>query len=91
MVACGRAGGESVPVLHSSAQAVSYAPSFGKAQLFVDENYGGASATLEVGTYNISDGTGAVGNDSISSVRVEPLPEPNTGGQQVIFVQPPSF
>lgn len=43
--------------------------SAGKAQLFTDADYGGASAALEVGTYNLGDGT-EVKNDTVSSLKV---------------------
>lgn len=45
-------------------------PGSGKAQLFSDTDYGGASATLEEGTYNLGDGTGTVKNDTVSSLKV---------------------
>jgi hypothetical protein len=45
-------------------------PGSGKAQLFTDTDYGGASATLEEGTYNLGDGTGTVKNDTVSSLKV---------------------
>ena len=120
-------------------------PSSGAAQLFVDQNYSGASATLTEGSYNIqklaapnsvgnntvssllvasgysvtvytdADFGGAsktfttdtpyVGddfNDQISSVQVtansKPAIRPTSGsgsgpegGQQVVFIQPPSY
>ncbi|MFE3002007.1 hypothetical protein ACFXG4_44425 [Nocardia sp. NPDC059246] len=47
-------------------------PSSGKVQLFADRDYGGASVILEEGTYNLGDGTGHVGNDVVSSLKVAP-------------------
>lgn len=44
--------------------------SSGKAQLFTDTDYGGASAALEVGTYNLGDDTATVKNDTVSSLKV---------------------
>ncbi|MGA4980269.1 peptidase inhibitor family I36 protein [Streptomyces cinereoruber] len=104
----------------------------GKVHVFTGKDYNGASADLEVGTYNLGDGTGSVGNDSItsvkvepgyqvtlykdrdcqgnsqtflynvpllpnglndtvSSVKVEPLPEPPADSEEVIFIQPPAI
>ncbi len=45
-------------------------PDSGKAQLFVDVDYGGAVATLEEGPYNIGDGTGSVKDNTVSSLKV---------------------
>ena len=47
-------------------------PSSGAAQLFVDQNYGGASVTLTVGSYNIQKlaAPDSVGNDTVSSLLV---------------------
>ncbi|MBF6240605.1 hypothetical protein IU474_26525 [Nocardia otitidiscaviarum] len=45
-------------------------PTSGKAQLFTDRDYGGASATLETGTYNMAGSE--VGDDSLSSLQVAP-------------------
>ncbi|MFC4910183.1 hypothetical protein [Actinomadura gamaensis] len=45
-------------------------PAAGKAQVFADKDYQGASATLEEGCYNFGLNTGAVGNDVISSLKV---------------------
>ncbi|MGD0063849.1 MAG: peptidase inhibitor family I36 protein [Streptosporangiaceae bacterium] len=47
-------------------------PSNGAAQLFVDQNYGGASATLTAGSYNIQklSAPGSVGNDTVSSLLI---------------------
>jgi hypothetical protein len=44
----------------------------GKAQLFVDRDYGGDSVILGEGIYNIGDSTGKVGNDTVSSLTVAP-------------------
>ncbi|MEZ0095959.1 peptidase inhibitor family I36 protein [Streptacidiphilus sp. EB129] len=46
----------------------------GAAQLFVDENYAGASMILAEGAYNIErlDAPDAVGNDTVSSLTVVP-------------------
>ncbi len=50
--------------------------SAGKAQLFTDVGYGGASATLDVGTYNLGENTASVHDDTVSSLKV-------TSGYQV--------
>ncbi len=48
------------------------APSSGAAQLFVDQNYSGASATLTAGSYNIQklSAPDSVGNDTVSSLLI---------------------
>ena len=45
-------------------------PGSGKAQLFVDVDYGGAVAKLEEGSCNIGDGTGPVKDNTVSSLKV---------------------
>ena len=45
-------------------------PASGKAQVFADSNYQGASATLEEGVYNVGPDTGSVKNDTVSSLKV---------------------
>ena len=47
-------------------------PSSGAAQLFVDRDYGGASAALTEGSYNIEKlaARNSVGNDTVSSLLV---------------------
>ncbi len=47
-------------------------PTSGKAQLFVDRDYGGDSVILDEGIYNIGDSTGKVGDDTVSSLTVAP-------------------
>jgi len=47
-------------------------PSSGKAQLFADRDYGGAVTTLEEGIYQLGTSAGAVGNDTVSSLKVAP-------------------
>ncbi|MFE4460422.1 peptidase inhibitor family I36 protein [Nocardia tengchongensis] len=49
-------------------------PSAGKAQLFVDRDYGGKNGTLDVGEYNISrlKEKDQAGNDTVSSLKVAP-------------------
>ncbi|MFF7816451.1 hypothetical protein ACF1E9_32005 [Streptomyces roseolus] len=44
----------------------------GKAQVFTEKDYGGARADLDVGHYNLGSGTGSVGEDTISSLKISP-------------------
>jgi hypothetical protein len=55
---------------HSQSRRLAVPPSSGKAQLFVDVNYGGAVATLDEGSFNIGDGTGSVKDNTVSSLKV---------------------
>ena len=58
------------------------------AQLFVDQNYGGASMALSQGSYNVDrlSAPDAVGNDTVSSIKVAPgyvvtvFTDPDLGG-----------
>lgn len=45
-------------------------PSSGKVQLFADRDYRGASVSLDEGSYNLEQNTGAVGDDTVSSLKV---------------------
>jgi len=45
-------------------------PSSGKAQLFTERNYGGEVTTLEEGMYRLGANTEAVGNGTISSLKI---------------------
>jgi hypothetical protein len=47
-------------------------PSSGKAQLFTDRDYGGAVTIVEEGMYRLGTSTGAVGKDTVSSLKVAP-------------------
>ena len=47
-------------------------PDSGKAQLFTDRDYGGAVTTLEAGMHRLGTSTGAVGKDTVSSLKVAP-------------------
>jgi len=68
-------------------------PTSGAAQLFVDQNYSGASMTLTEGGYNIDrlDAPDAVGTDTVSSLRVAAgyrvttYTDPNYGGASKVF------
>jgi hypothetical protein len=45
-------------------------PASGKVQLFVDRDYRGATVSLDEGAFNIGQSTRAVGNDTVSSLKV---------------------
>jgi hypothetical protein len=45
-------------------------PASGKVQLFVDRDYRGANVSLDEGAFNIGQSTGAVENDTVSSLKV---------------------
>jgi len=69
-------------------------PTSGKAQLFVDRDYGGDSVILDEGRiYNIGDSTGKVGNDTVSSLTVAPgysvvaYLDRDLEGEKVIFTE----
>ena len=68
-------------------------PTSGKAQLFVDRDYGGASVILDEGIYNIGDSTGKVGDDTVSSLTVAPgysvvaYLDRDLKGEKVIFTE----